>query len=73
MGKRNYNRCCKIVILINEAICNDEEDLADPLFDELAELRPKLDEYESEVVGRLITSLTMTRIIEIDEASDVLD
>ena len=73
MAKRNYNRCCKLIVLINEAFCNDEEESAEPLLDELGELRKTLDELESEVIGRLCASLTIVRSIEIDEASDVLD
>ena len=73
MTKRNYNRCCKLIVEINEAFCNDEEESADPLLDELGQLRKTLDEFENEVVGRLCSSLSMIRSVEIDEASDVLD
>ena len=73
MTKRNYNRCCKLIVSINEAFCNDEEDSAEPLLDELGQLRKTLDELEHEVVGRLCKSLSVARTIEIDEASDVLD
>ena len=70
----NYERCIKLIVEANEHIVNDREDLADGLMDKIGELRPKLDEFDGAVVGRLIHSLLLTdrgRDIDIDEASDV--
>jgi hypothetical protein len=70
----NYERCIKIIVEANEHIVNDREDLSDASMEKLGELRSKLDEFEGEVVGRLIHSLFVTnhgKIVEVDEASDV--
>ena len=68
----NYQRCVKLIVEANEHMVNDREDLADPLLDKLGEIRPKLPEFEGEVIGRLIHSIFVTDRgldVEIDEAS----
>ncbi len=70
----NYERCIKLIVEANEHIVNDREDLADPLMDKIGEIRPKLDEFEGEVIGRLIHSFFVSdqgMDVDVDEASDV--
>jgi len=70
----NYERCIKLIVEANEHLANDRDDLADPLMDQIGEIRPKLDDFESTVIGRLIHSLWVTDRgidVEIDEASNV--
>jgi len=68
----NYERCIKLIVEANEHMANDREDLADPLMIEIGQIRSKLDEFESEVIGRLVRSfMDFGHEIEIDEASNV--
>lgn len=68
-SNRSYNRIKQIIAELNEKIITGE-DGEDSLLDELSQLRPNLNSLQNEVVGRLLTSLTIVeRVIEIDESS----
>jgi F0F1-type ATP synthase delta subunit len=71
MNKSNYEKCVELIVQINESIVNeDSEKQISPLEEKLGKLRQKLPEFENEVVGRLIYSLTVgSKDVEIDEST----
>lgn len=70
MTKQAYKKCVDLIVTLNElAVVNAPEKDADPIYDELAELRKKLDKDQAAVIERLTRSLTGGLDIEIDEAT----
>ena len=71
MNKTNYEKCVELIVRINECIVRgDPESKYEPYEEKIGKLRPKLEPEESEVIGRLVTTLLLGgRDIDIDEAT----
>ncbi len=68
--KREYKKCVDLIVKLNELMVEGVSDKKiDPLFDQLAKLRKKLDEDQAVIIERLTRSFTAPTTIEIDEAT----
>jgi hypothetical protein len=68
--KREYKKCIDIVIKLNELMVQDASDKKmDPLYDQLAKYKKKLDEEQALVIERLTRSFVSLTTVEIDEAT----
>ena len=66
-GRRPYKKCLDLVVKIYEALVDAED--TEPIMEELATLKKRLNAEELAVVDKLSKSMNTTTIIEIDEAS----